>query len=178
MAPADYDELRQMLYFAINKQTGPIAIRYPRGRGKEYITEKIPLKPGKGAVLKRGENVCILAVGSMVDTAIQAAEKLESQGVSTEVISARFIKPIDEELIVECGKKFEYIVTLEDNCKFGGFGSRVMEVLSNHRLKTNLSIMGLPEDFIPHGSRNELLKNLGLDFESVANNILKIFRDN
>ncbi len=176
MAPADYYELRQMVDFAINKQTGPIAIRYPRGRGKECLAQEIPLQMGKGAVLRKGEKVCILAVGSMVDTAIQAAATLENNGVSTEVISTRFIKPIDEELIVDCSKRFEYIVTLEDNCKFGGFGSRVLEVLNKFGLKTNLNIMGLPDKFISHGSRNELLKNLGLDFESIANNILQIVK--
>ena len=176
MAPADYYELRQMVDFAINKQTGPIAIRYPRGRGKECIAQEIPIEMGKGAVLKKGEKVCILAVGSMVDTALQAAAVLESNGVGTEVVSTRFIKPIDEELIVDCSKRFEYIVTLEDNCKFGGFGSRVLEVLNKYGLKTNLSIMGLPDKFISHGARNELLKNLGLDFESIANNILQIVK--
>lgn len=178
MVPADYYELRQMLDFAINKQAGPIAIRYPRGRGKEYLTQKIPLELGKGVILKTGEEVCILAAGIMVDTALQAAEKLEKHGVSTEVISARFLKPIDEELIIECGKRFKYIVTLEDNCKVGGFGSRVLEILNKHGLKTDLNIMGLPEDFIPHGSRNELLKNLELDFNSVANNILRGLKNN
>ncbi|HEY5583935.1 MAG TPA: 1-deoxy-D-xylulose-5-phosphate synthase [Ruminiclostridium sp.] len=177
MAPADYCELRQMVDFAINKQTGPIAIRYPRGRGKECLAEKIPLQLGKGAVLRKGENVCILAIGSMVDTAISAAEKLESYGVSAEVISARFVKPIDEELIIDCGKRFEHIITLEDNCRFGGFGSRVLQVLNKHGLKTNLNIMGLPEEFIPHGSRNQLLKNLGLDFDSITNKILEIIKN-
>ncbi|MHB8066222.1 MAG: transketolase C-terminal domain-containing protein, partial [Ruminiclostridium sp.] len=176
MAPADYYELRQMVDFAINKQTGPIAIRYPRGRGKECLAQELPLELGKGAVLRKGEKVCILAVGSMVDTAIQAAKKLENNDISAEVISARFIKPVDEELIVDCGKRFEYLVTLEDNCRFGGFGSRVLEVLNKHGLKTSLNIMGLPEDFISHGSRNELLKNFGLDFDSIANNILQIIK--
>ena len=174
MAPADYYELRQMIDFAINKQAGPIAIRYPRGRGKECLVKEIPLQLGKGAVLKSGKNVCILAVGTMVDTAIQAANTLENSGVSAEVVSTRFIKPVDEELIIDCCKRFEYIITLEDNCKFGGFGSRVLEILNENGLKNNLTIMGLPDKFIFHGSRNELLKNLELDFESIANNILKI----
>jgi len=178
MAPADYYELRQMVDFAINKQTGPIAIRYPRGRGKECLAQAIPLQLGKGVVLKEGQKVCILAVGSMVDIAIQAANKLENNGISAEVISARFIKPIDEELIVNCSKRFDYLVTLEDNCRFGGFGSRVLEVLNKHGLRTNLNIMGLPEEFISHGSRNELLKKLGLDFESIANNILETINNN
>lgn len=174
MAPADYYELRQMVDFAINKQTGPIAIRYPRGRGKECITQSIPIQLGKGAVVKEGEDVCILAVGSMVETAIDASNKLEKYGVNAQVISARFIKPIDQELIIDIGKRFKFIVTLEDNCKFGGFGSRVLEVLNNNGLKSILNIMGLPEEFIPHGSRNELLRNLGLDSDSVVRNILKI----
>ena len=174
MAPADYYELSQMIDFAINKQKGPVAIRYPRGKGKESLIEKFPIELGKGAVLKKGEMVCILAVGNMVESAIEVAEKLENSGVSTEVISTRFIKPIDEELIVNCGKRFKYIVTLEENCKIGGFGSRVLEVLNKHRLNTHLEVMGLPEEFIPHGPRNELLKKIRLDSASIANNILQI----
>ncbi len=174
MAPADYYELREMVDFAINKQSGPIAIRYPRGRGKIALAKETPIQMGKSAVVKEGKDVCILAVGSMVATAVEVAQKLENSGVSAEVISARFIKPMDEQLIVKCAKKFKILVTLEDNCKVGGFGSRVLEVLNNNELKSKLKIMALPDKFIPHGSRNELLKNLGLDSDSIAKSILKM----
>ncbi len=175
MAPADYNELKQMLDFAINKQSGPVAIRYPRGRGKTVLTKEIPIQMGKGAIVKEGKEVCILAVGTMVTTALEAAEVLEKCGVSAEVISIRFIKPIDENIVIRCAQKFKQIVTLEDNCKVGGFGSRVLEVINKNGLETNLNIIALPEEFISHGSRNELLENLGLDSDSVAKSILEYF---
>ncbi len=175
MAPADYYELKHMLDFAINIQAGPIAIRYPRGRGRAVLTREIPIQMGKGAIVKEGKDVCILAVGTMVATAIEAAENLQKSGVSAEVVSVRFIKPIDEKLIIRCAHKFKQIVTLEDNCRVGGFGSRVLEVLNKNGLKTNLNVMALPEEFISHGSRNELLKNSGLDSDSVAKSILEYF---
>lgn len=171
MAPADYYELRQMLDYAINQQSGPIAIRYPRGKGKDCLAQRIPLKSGKSAVLKDGEKVCLLAVGSMVETALQTAELLVSEGISAAVVSSRFVKPIDEELVIDCAKKFDYLVTLEDNCKFGGFGSKVLELLNFKGLKTKLTILGMPDEFVPHGARNILLKNLKLDAESIAENI-------
>lgn len=174
MAPADYYELRQMLDYAINGQKGPVAIRYPRGRGKECIAFKSPFQPGRGSVVRKGKKICILAVGSMVETALMAAEKLELSGIDAEVVSARFIKPMDEELIIGCANKFKYIVTLEDNCKAGGFGSRVLEVLNKYGMKSNLNILGLPDEFIPHGSRNELLKKLGLDTDSLVDYILSM----
>ncbi len=174
MAPADYFELREMIHFAVYGQTGPVAIRYPRGRGKEFIGADKPIELGKSVVVRKGEDVCIIAVGSMVDTALKAADKLYENGINAEVISARFIRPIDEDMIIDCGKKFKYIITLEDNCRFGGFGSRVLDVLNKNRLKADLTIMGLPDEFVSHGSRNELLKKLGLDYNTIADNILKI----
>jgi 1-deoxy-D-xylulose-5-phosphate synthase len=178
MAPADYYELKEMIDFAINRQTGPIAIRYPRGRGKECLSGEVKVQLGKGIVLRHGEDACILAAGSMVESAALVADKLEAYGVSAEVINARFLKPMDEALICECGKRFQNVFTLEDNCKFGGFGSRVLDILNKNNLRVNLYNMGLPEEFIPHGSRNELLKNLGLDVDSITNTILKVLRKN
>lgn len=174
MAPADYYELRQMLDYAVNGQKGPVAIRYPRGRGKDCLTQRIPIEAGKSAIVRKGEKVCILAAGSMVETGLQAAELLEADNISAQVVSARFIKPVDEELISEIAGKFDIIITLEDNCKFGGFGSRVLDFLNSHNFRAKVSLLGLPDEFIPHGSRNELLKNLGLDAESIANYIKKI----
>jgi len=171
MAPADYYELRQMLDYAVNGQNGPAAIRYPRGRGKEFLGQRLPIEAGKGAVVKSGEKVCILAVGSMVETALHAAEILGKSNIDPQVVSARFVKPVDEELILNITEKFDYIITLEDNCRFGGFGSRVLEFVNTKGLKSNISIMGMPDEFIPHGSRAELLRKLGLDAESIAAHI-------
>ncbi|MDF2989036.1 MAG: 1-deoxy-D-xylulose-5-phosphate synthase [Eubacterium sp.] len=168
MAPADYYELRQMLDYAVNGQKGPVAIRYPRGRGKDCLAQRIPLEAGKAAVLRKGEKICIIAAGSMVETALQSAELLETANINAEVVSARFIKPIDEELISKIAGEFDFIITLEDNCKFGGFGSRVLNFVNGQNYKAKISILGLPDEFIPHGSRSELLRKSGLDAESIA----------
>ncbi len=177
MAPADYFELRQMVDYAINIHTGPIAIRYPRGRGKELIGQEMPLIPGKGAVIREGQHVCILAVGSMVETALQVSEKLKEQGIDAGVVSARFVKPLDVELIKECANKYKNLVTMEDNCVMGGFGTRVLDTLNSLDFKTRLLIKGLPEEFIPQGSREELLKKLGLDTDSVTNDIIDMLNN-
>lgn len=171
LAPADYFELREMLDFAVNRQCGPIAIRYPRGKGKEDLTGKKALYAGKAVTLKEGEKVCILAVGSMVETALKVHEMLLEKGLNVGVINARFIKPIDEQMLTDCCRKYEYILTLEDNCKIGGFGSKVLEVVNRLELQTHLEILGLPDEFIPHGSRSQLFSKLGLDEASIAKTI-------
>lgn len=175
MAPADYYELRQMLDYAVNGQNGPIAIRYPRGRGKECLGQRIPLEAGKSAIVKKGEKVCILAAGSMVDTALQTAEILMQSDINIQVVSARFIKPLDEALILKVADQFDHIITLEDNSRTGGFGIRVLELLNSKGFNKNINILGLPDEFIPHGSRAELLKMLDLDAEALAEHIKNLF---
>lgn len=171
MAPADYYELRQMLEYAVNGQNGPIAIRYPRGRGKDNVGKKIPLQPGKAAVVKPGEKVCILAAGSMVETALEAAEILDNSGINAQVVSARFVRPLDEGLVLSVARDFDYIYTLEDNYVFGGFGSRVLDSINRNGIHKAVGILGIPDEFIPHGSRKELFKRLGLDAGGVAEKI-------
>ncbi len=175
MAPADYYELRQMLDYAVNGQNGPIAIRYPRGRGKECLGQRIPLEAGKSAIVKNGEKVCILAAGSMVDTALQTAEILMQSDINIQVVSARFIKPLDEALILKVADQFDHIITLEDNSRAGGFGCSVLALLNSKGFNKNISILGLPDEFIPHGSRAELLKKLDLDAEALAEHIKTLF---
>jgi 1-deoxy-D-xylulose-5-phosphate synthase len=168
MAPADYCELKQMLDFAVNSLKGPVAIRYPRGRGKEFLGECREITSKSAVIMQEGSDICFMAVGCMVDTAMQAAELLKQQGISTEVVNARFIKPVDEEMVVRCANKFKNIITLEDNCKFGGFGSKVLEILNSNNLSPKLKILGLPDDFISHGPRGDLFKMIGMDAKSIA----------
>ena len=177
MAPADYYELKAMVDYAINKHNGPIAIRYPRGRGKDLIKQEIPLVAGKGAVLEEGQQVCILAVGSMVETALQVSEKLKEHGICAGVVNARFIKPLDVELIKRCADKYQNLVTMEDNCVMGGFGTRVLDTLNTFNYKTRLLIKGLPEQFISQGSREELMKKLRLDTDAVTNDIIDMLKN-
>jgi 1-deoxy-D-xylulose-5-phosphate synthase len=168
MAPADYTELRQMLNFAINELDEPVAIRYPRGRGKESLAEKPPVTSKSAVIIKEGSDICIMAVGSMVETALQAADILQQQGISAEIVNARFIKPIDREMVQRSAKKFKNIITLEDNCRFGGFGSGVLNILNENNESAKLKILGLPDEFVSHGPRSELMRILGLDAQSIA----------
>ena len=173
MAPKDEAELRDMLYTAVNYKGGPIAIRYPRGSGigvemREEFTE---LSIGKGEKVREGRDVAILAIGDMVPRAVEAAEKLAEEGISVEVINARFAKPVDTALIDEIGERFDKVVTLENNVVAGGFGSAVLEYVATQPYAHNLDILvhGLPADtFVQHGDSDELLAELDLMPDGIA----------
>ena len=168
MAPADYNELRDMLHYAIYNTTGPVAIRYPRGRGLESIGQYHPVNSASSVTLSEGTDICLMAVGSMVNNAVEAAEILKSKGVSAGVINARFVKPLDCNAIVACAKKYNKIITIEDNSLMGGFGSNVISLLNARGIYCRVKTLGLPDDFINHGTRNELIKLVGLDSNSIA----------
>lgn len=173
MAPKDESELRDMLYTAVEYKEGPIALRYPRGSAlgvplKENF-EKLEI--GKGEIISSGEDVLFLAVGSMVNYAIKAAEKLSASGISAEVVNMRFIKPLDAELLKTLTGKFKNIVTLEENALIGGFGSAVTEFLSDNNLKNNLLRIGLPDKFIDHGSQEELHRILEIDPDGIVKKV-------
>ena len=168
MAPADYNELRDMLHYAIYNTTGPVAIRYPRGRGLESIGQYHPVNSATSVTLSEGSDVCLLAVGSMVQNAVEAAEILKSKGVSAGVINARFVKPIDCNAIIASAQKYKKIITIEDNSLMGGFGSSVLSLLNARDIHCRVKTLGLPDDFINHGTRNELIKLVGLDSNSIA----------
>ncbi len=173
MAPMDENELRHMLYTAVSL-SGPVALRYPRGEGwsgKKEPLKKIPL--GKAKVLVEGKTVCLLAVGRMVKVALEVREILLSQGLKPTVVNARFIKPLDEDLIEELVKSHEFLVTLEENTVLGGFGSGVAELCKNKEWNIPQLIVGLPDSFVPHGSLQELFAHLRLDAPSIAQAILK-----
>ncbi len=168
MAPADYNELRDMLHYAIYNTIGPVAIRYPRGRGLESIGQYHPVNSATSVTLSEGSDVCLLAVGSMVQNAVEAAEILKSKGVSAGVINARFVKPIDCNAIIASAQKYKKIITIEDNALMGGFGSNVLSLLNARDIHCRVKTLGLPDDFINHGTRNELIKLVGLDSNSIA----------
>ncbi|MBI2417869.1 MAG: 1-deoxy-D-xylulose-5-phosphate synthase [Ignavibacteriales bacterium] len=173
MAPQDESELRNMLYTAVEYQKGPIAIRYPRGSALGVPVqdgfEAYPI--GKGITVLQGKDVVLLAVGSMVQYAVKAAEKLLTQGIEAEVINMRFIKPLDEELLADVSRRFKRIVTLEENSIVGGFGSGVSDVFSANRWKNDLLKIGLPDDFIEHGTQEELHHLLGIDPEGICEKV-------
>ena len=166
MAPKDENELRHMLYSALSYQC-PVSIRYPRGAGLGVpLDETLEILPvGKAEILQQGSQVTLLALGSMVEVAGQVAELLQqTMGIAATIVNARFIKPLDEELIISCLEQSQVVVTMEEHALAGGFGSAVLE-LANHcgMDSSKLLRIGIGDDFVPHG-KTELLKQLsGLD---------------
>ncbi len=173
MAPKDEDELRNMLFTAVNHKDCPIAMRYPRGNAiglpKRDMVE-IPM--GKGEILRTGSDVAILAVGPMVGHALEAAEILEREGIHAEVVNMRFVKPVDSELLEELAGRFDHLVTIEDNTIMGGFGSAVLEALQEIGKPTRVLNLGLPDTFVEHGSPSELYELVGLHPEGIANKVV------
>lgn len=176
MAPKDENELRNMLYTAVNKIDGPSAIRYPRGAalGGELKSGFEELEIGKAETLIEGEDVAILAVGKMVEYSIKATDKLNSEGISAHVVNMRFIKPLDTELLDELAHKFDKIVTVEENSIVGGFGAGVVEYFSDKNYKNDIVRIGIPDKFVDHGTQAELHKILGIDADGIFNKV-KVF---
>lgn len=157
MAPKDENELQHMIKTAINHQTGPIAFRYPRGEvvGVKMDKEPICLPIGKGELLSADSemvDVCLVAVGYTVQTSIEAQKILQEKGIKTALINARFIKPLDEELLLYWAKRSKLVVTVEENSAIGGFGAGVLELLQKHHLAKDCLVLGLPDHFIDHAS--------------------------
>jgi 1-deoxy-D-xylulose-5-phosphate synthase len=167
MAPADENECRQMLYTGVTLD-GPSAIRYPRGQGPgmpiETAMRALPL--GKAELRRRGRGVALLAFGAMVPVAEQVAA-----GLDATVVNMRFVKPLDEEMVLRMAEEHDALVTLEDNALMGGAGSGVAECLAAHRVLVPLLNLGIPDHYIEHGSREECLAAAGLDAESVLETV-------
>lgn len=172
MVPKDGKELQQMINLAYEYEEGPIALRFPRGQTTDYYELRqveLPKLPfGKAELLRTGSDILILAVGTMVETARQIAEKLEKQGLSVGVVNARFVKPLDEDLILEEIYKTKCIATLEENARIGGFGSGVLELLAQKEILKPVLQFGIPDTFIKYASRDEQIRESGLDPESIS----------
>lgn len=175
LAPKNGTELAQMLHFAAGWDEGPIAIRYPRGAIPEAEI-KYPLPGFAGLnweILREGENLLILACGSMVSVADRLSDSLfENHKLSPTLVNCRVIKPLDENMLSRLLSKFNRVVTLEENVLNGGFGSAILEYIENNHL-TGLSVkrIGLPDSFVTHGDRKSLLKEVGLDDESILRKV-------
>ncbi|MEK6636070.1 MAG: 1-deoxy-D-xylulose-5-phosphate synthase [Planctomycetota bacterium] len=174
MSPKDGNELKSMLKVALDSGKA-VAIRYPRDDipdeklNPQYKTFEI----GKAEVLREGTDGALLAYGAMVYPCLQAAEKLSEKGTEVTVVNARFAKPLDKELILELVRNHKLLVTVEDHVLMGGFGSAVLELVSDEREDSSKIVrMGIPDRFIEHGPRNLILKNLGLDKDGIADKFI------
>jgi len=170
MAPKDENELCHMLKTAIYSGA-PMALRYPRGAGYgvEMDSELKTLEIGRGELLAEGADLCIIAIGSTVQPALQAAEVLRGKGISAGVVNARFIKPLDAELITSLARTVGRVITVEENALQGGFGSAVLELLFDNGLQdVKVKRLGIPDRYIEHGSQAQLRRDLGIDAEGIA----------
>ncbi|MEB3341163.1 1-deoxy-D-xylulose-5-phosphate synthase [Okeania sp.] len=176
MAPKDEGELQRMLVTGIEYTDGAIAMRYPRGNGygvplMEEGWEAIPI--GKGEILRNGDDVLILGYGAMVHPAMQTAEILGEHGVSATVVNARFVKPLDTELILPLAERIGQVVTMEEGCLMGGFGSAVTEALMDNNVLVPVLRLGVPDKLVDHAKPDESKVDLGLTPSQMAERILQ-----
>jgi 1-deoxy-D-xylulose-5-phosphate synthase len=178
MAPKDENELRHMLYTAINLN-GPAAMRFPRGNGTG-----VPLDPdfktleiGKAEILREGSDIGILALGAMVYPCLEAATRLEGLGIHATVINARFMKPLDEELICCLAAEKQFLVTAEEGTEAGGFGASVATLLQDRKIPASLLRIAVPDRIIPHGAPNLLQAKYGLDADGIVEKIKSFARE-
>ena len=172
MAPKNKWELSDMLKFAI-RQEGPVAIRYPRGEAFDGLADfRAPITAGKGEVLYDECGIALLAVGSMVKTALEVRARLRDLGYSCSLINARFVKPLDEELIRRAAGEHDLLVTMEENVRSGGFGDRVLEYLNDIQAKVPVISVALPDDYVEHGNVEVLKKETCVDADSIVKRIL------
>ncbi|WP_419236438.1 1-deoxy-D-xylulose-5-phosphate synthase [Serratia fonticola] len=167
MTPSDENECRQMLYTGYHHNTGPSAVRYPRGNGTGATLEPLaPLPLGKGIVRREGEKIAILNFGTLLAEAAQVAEAMNAT-----LVDMRFVKPLDEQLVLEMAASHEVLVTLEENAIMGGAGSGVNELLMTKRRVVPVLNIGLPDEFIPQGGQEEIRSDLGLDAAGIQRQI-------
>lgn len=179
MAPKDDLELREMLRFAL-EQDGPVAFRYPRGRVARYAGEErciVPLEKGRAEVMREGNDIALVAIGTAALPALKAAEMLRKDGVDPCVVNARFIKPLDETLFASLFGRIKRIVTVEENILAGGFGSAVLECLDRTGIgKVTVKRVGIDDTFVEHGSPSLLRKIHGLDDEGIYKAALSLLQ--
>lgn len=169
-SPLDEHELRRLMYTAQLPDKGTFVIRYPRGRGRladwRCPLEEIPV--GRGRQLKDGKDLAVISIGPIGVTAAEAIREAEA-GTSLSVAhyDLRFLKPLDESLLHEVGRRFKRIVTVEDGVRFGGMGSAVLEWMNDHSYRPDIVRLGIPDNFVEHGAVGELYRIVGLDKESI-----------
>ncbi|MEP6516689.1 1-deoxy-D-xylulose-5-phosphate synthase [Microcoleus vaginatus] len=178
MAPKDEAELQRMVVTGINHTSGPITMRYPRGNGygvplMEEGWEELPI--GKAEILRNGDDLLILGYGSMVYPAMQTAQILSEHGIEATVINARFVKPLDTELILPLAQRIGKVVTMEEGCLMGGFGSAVAESLLDNNILVPVMRLGVPDTLVDHATPEQSFASLGLTPSQMCDRILATF---
>ncbi len=173
MAPKNRFELKLMIDYSVDFD-GPLAIRFPKGKASEVYSDNLaPIEYGKSEMLVKGSRIAILAVGACLETANEVEDILIDRGYNPTIVNARFIKPIDEELIDELAKNHELIVTIEENVLNGGYGMNVLSYVNNNNIDVKVLTRALPDCYIEHGESGELKKIYGLNASDISKEILK-----
>ncbi len=171
MAPKNKWELSDMIKFAV-AFGAPIAIRYPRGAVYEEFEEcREPIQYGKSEILFEEKQVALFAVGNMVEIAVQVREKLHKKGIKCSIINARFVVPIDKEMLMKISKKHKIIVTMEENVKSGGYGEHVSAIFEQEKIKVEHITIAIPNVYVEHGNVNLLRKDVGIDADTIVERI-------
>jgi len=172
MAPKDFKELNKMLEFAIDFK-GPVAVRYPRGgEGSTKFDKCEDINIGKAEIIKEGKDLSIVAIGKMVDRAVEVSELLEKENIDAEIINARFLKPLDEETILKSAEKTKKIITIEDGILKGGLATAVIEVINNSDIKDiKVKTFGYDDIFVKHGSITELEEFNGINAKKIVESL-------
>jgi 1-deoxy-D-xylulose-5-phosphate synthase len=169
-SPMNEEELRNLMYTSQLENQGPFSIRYPRGNGV-LVDWKTPLKEipiGQGRKVKSGNDVAFLTIGPIGNYALKACNELEEKGVSAALYDMRFVKPLDEVLLHEVFGKFKHVITVEDGCIQGGMGSAIIEFMADHGYTAQVKRLGIPDEYIEHGTQDELYAECGFDVAAMV----------
>lgn len=173
MAPKNKWELSDMLKFAVDYNDGPTTVRYPRGNAYDGLKEyRADIKLGKCEPIYEEKDVCLFAVGSMVKIAEKARMIIKDSGINCSLVNARFVKPIDTDYLKVASKSHKLFVTIEENVASGGYGEKVRTYVDDERLDVSVLSIAIPDQFVTHGSVDKLLKELGMDAESIARRVI------
>lgn len=172
MAPKNKWELSDMMKFAV-RYDGPIALRYPRGEAYDGLSRfRLPIEYGKWETIYDENEIALLAVGSMVKTAVEVRDRLRQMGYGCTLVNARFVKPLDQEAIRTLQAEHQLLVTMEENVKAGGFGEAVLDYLNEIKSQTRAMVIALPDDYVEHGNVDLLKQECGIDAESIIKKIV------
>jgi 1-deoxy-D-xylulose-5-phosphate synthase len=174
-SPMNEEELRNLMFTSQLPDKGPFTIRYPRGRGvlSEWKTPMKEITVGKGRRVTNGDDIAILSIGHPGNFVQEAIEKLSKIGVSVAHYDMRFVKPLDEIMLHEVFTKFKYIISVEDGCVMGGFGSAVIEFMADQKYQADMTRLGIPDKYIHHGTQKELWSDCGFDAKGIVNTVIK-----
>ena len=173
MAPKNKWELSDMMKFAV-KFGAPIAVRYPRGEAYDGLFEyREPIVYGKSEIIFEEDTIALMAVGSMVKTAVEVRERLKEKGYHVTLVNGRFVKPIDTKMIEYLSQNHKLLITMEENVESGGFGEKVRTYVDERKWDMSVLSICVPDEYVEHGNVELLRKEIGIDAETIVNKILK-----